>query len=249
MNREQLLNEEADTILQALPKDGDIKFYGCITTGKADRLKEMVENYPELAKILTRTVYPLRSAVMEYNIEFLQYLVSLGASVDICGDDHETALIKVIRRPHEDHMHKVNIPTAEKHAMKAAMINCLIELGAEVNAIDQNRRSVLQNAVVQVDTTEVLTEENPVSLDIIKNLLDHGADPNHQDSHGNTAMHYILGLADQNLNWPVDVAVRVINLLRKHKANTEITNSLGVSVSKKLNDTMMLYQMAFTHSS
>jgi cytohesin len=95
------------------------------------------------------------------------------------------------------------------------VVKLLLEAGAKLSATDTLKRTALDAACRRERT------------DIVRFLLDHGADPTTRDKDGNTAVMYaISGMIDapQSLGPDYDEVVR---LLAQHGAKLSAANSNG----------------------
>ena len=87
-----------------------------------------------------------------------------------------------------------------------------------INNIDINRQDDRGNSLL------IYSTQNNAS-DIVEFLLEKGCDPNSQNMHGNTALHYAIS----HKHFPIS------NLLIKYNASERIRNHLGLMPWECLN--------------
>jgi len=102
------------------------------------------------------------------DVEVINALIRGGCKVDSKNQSEDTLLAQVVR---------INLMPLEK---QLSYMDLLIKAGNDVNEVNVAKQSVLHIAVER--------DKNP----LVDLLLKHGAQPNEQDMHGNTAFYYAL---------------------------------------------------------
>ncbi len=111
---------------------------------------------------------PLILFTYEGEMELIEYLISVGANLDIQNNDGETALL-------------VALDLVNNNSKKQETAELLINAGANLNAQDQYGYTALHKAILKSDAT------------IIKKLLASGANGNIPNSYGETPLIFAVG--------------------------------------------------------
>ncbi|XP_028417225.1 uncharacterized protein LOC114541509 [Dendronephthya gigantea] len=156
---------------------------GADVKGKQDIVKYLVENGADVnsTDIDERSV--LHSAVTESKLDVVKYLVEHGADVNGKDTDGDTVLHFAVSEGKPD------------------IVKYLVENGADVNSTDFDERSVLHSAVTESAAVNAINRKNTNGstvlhsavakgkLEIVKYLVENGADVNRPDIDGLTVLH------------------------------------------------------------
>jgi ankyrin repeat protein/ketosteroid isomerase-like protein len=128
----------------------DLDVHDAAAAGRLERVKELVEREPSLANAVSAEGFPpMGLAAYLGNEEVVEYLISKGADVNFTAPSTGfTALTGAVSQRH------------------ARIADILVRHGAEVNHVYEGTLTPLLVATSQGD------------LDLVRLLLDHGADPN-----------------------------------------------------------------------
>ncbi len=158
-----LLQHGADPTVQdhsgLTPLMGLLSRHGGISESSLDAARQLLDAGAKTAR-QGRAIGPLQLASMHSDERMLSLLVDYGVNVHEIDSEGRTALAVAARAGNRD---------AVKH---------FVDL-LDVNETDQRRPSPLMLAV----------SANPIDLEIVSLLLDHGADPNVTDLDGSAALH------------------------------------------------------------
>ncbi|HSE22744.1 MAG TPA: ankyrin repeat domain-containing protein [Pyrinomonadaceae bacterium] len=116
----------------------------------------------------------LMAAASGVSAKKLQMLLAAGADLKVSNDDGETALMKAVQLQH-----------SVSPADRLPMIELLLKSGANVNAVDKRGNSPLLLSVVQFMSEAGGIIAHP---EIVRFLLDHGANAQSIDAHRKTAL-------------------------------------------------------------
>ena len=111
------------------------------------------------------------------------------------------------RDPYEDDTPLHEILSAQRldHAIKMAIVNILLQYGADIHATNARQQTPLH--VATFVSSDAMQDDAP----IVKALLDLGANPDVQDNRGNTALHNIVLRGHKNLKRQEKVVQMLLN--------------------------------------
>ncbi len=178
--------------------------------------KAVRENNPELLKNLKKPILnkiiknnpplpPLHKAAQLGSLKEVKYLLTQGLDLDAADFGGLTAL---------------------HHAAEGnflSIVNFLINQGADVNAEDYFGNTPLLHVA-----------HNPKGQAIIRRLIENGANVDHQNSLGNSALHNAVSF----------VVYENVKELFKHKINKELINNAGFTAYQELKN--KLKKITFT---
>lgn len=222
------LNKKINALWAQLPSELDLdeKFYARIMTGKTDKLRVIVEQYPLLKEIAKTDQSILLGPVYNYQPAMIQYLVNkLGLDTEFRrreGAFERTLLLEVLHQHHTSHRN-VNLSPEKKFDLKCATIKMLLDLHANIQATDCFGNAALHYAITNIQHIDVVTTNNAER--IIKILLKNQADPNQQNNVGKTSLHTLLCLNQFSL----DLIEPLIKLLIDHGAREDIGDKIGLT--------------------
>lgn len=223
------LNKTINALWEQVPEDLreslQEKFYAYISTGKAEKLKVLVEENPIMKEIALTDQSIISGPVYEYYPEMIKYLVAeLGIDVDFRRPEaiNRTQLSEVLFRHHRDHRN-VNFPDQVKFDLKCRTVEILLELGADVNAVDFLCDTSLHYAISRLGIRDLVELNN--GLAIIEMLLEKGANPNLQEHNGMTPLY----LALSNTQIPLFLLEPIVELLIQYGADETIADYKGIT--------------------
>ena len=195
-------------------------FAGCISAPEPKARPENVERFLKL-RGFEFDKNGFFNAVAQKDLAAINAFASAQFDLNVRDGDGRTALINAAARGHLD------------------VVRALIAVGADINAKDNSDRSALFHALEARydDVSDFLTSQPQIDLnargkngttalisyvwreraDVVKALLDRGADVNLQDNDGDTALH---GAAQNG-------QVEIVHLLLAKGANVNARNKVG----------------------
>ncbi|KAI9790609.1 MAG: hypothetical protein M1816_004941 [Peltula sp. TS41687] len=171
-------------------------------------LKLGLENYNVNIQEGTYGQTPLIYACRRGHLEAAQQLLELGADINLASENGRTALLEAIAAKHGDDADgSAALSLAACRGLYDTVKALLAKPDIEVNAMDQHERTALYLAAVYAETN---------GSEIIRALMEHGADPNICDGLGGVALSVaiergrtqvvrtLLELTTTNLSWADD---------------------------------------------
>lgn len=187
INAKTTLNGQT-ALHMAVGASSNIEIVNCLLSNRADI--SAIDNDGETI---------LQKAVRHGNIEIINCLLKNGADINTISENGETILQKAVANDKHDNIE---------------IINCLLENGADINAMDKNGKTALQEAVHykkhkvikylleneakhgELALFQAIEGKDVISAQI---LLNHGINPNAQDSEGNTPLHRAAKIGEANM--------------------------------------------------
>jgi serine/threonine-protein phosphatase 6 regulatory ankyrin repeat subunit A/serine/threonine-protein phosphatase 6 regulatory ankyrin repeat subunit B len=155
------------------------------------------------SEMVSDSIYFLPVTKQLPSLELVKYLVEHGADVNAKDEKNKTALHYATERG------------------SLEFVKCLVEHGADVNAKDEKNKTALHYATERRDSEMVrysiyfppVTKQLP-SLELVKYLVEHGADVNAKDEKNKTALHYATERRDSVYFSPVTKQLPSLELVK-----------------------------------
>lgn len=149
----------------------------------------------------------LMTAAGGASVETIKLLVAAGADIKATNNENESALMKAVTLDHR-YSPEVRLP----------IIDFLLNGGSDLNGVDKSGRTPLLHAVVQYMSEAGGVISHP---EVVKLLLDRGADVKLRDNEGNTALLLAIEVRNESPD--------IVRLLLGHGVEINAQNSKGES--------------------
>ena len=179
-----LYSDDCDDSDNSFDDNGPSEVYEAAKSGDAALLHELLQDMDDserahtfeakFVELIEGQLTPLLAAAMEGKTDCVKVLLSYKADVDGRG--------RVLRYGHVGGRYRLCTPlfvaSGNGHV---DILNCLIENGADVNAVTPDEGCI-----------PLMDASFNGRIDVIEFLVKHGANLDHQDKYGNTALHYAV---------------------------------------------------------
>lgn len=185
-----------------------------IQSNNLAKVKEILAADPQqLNKQIPYNSFPLFMAIEKLNVAMVKFLIEQGAKVNVVDDKGETALTKLVL---------VNPDNPARFGAIKELFQMFIAQNANIK--QQNRQG--ETALYILASRRMGKSTQPLKLEFMKLLIDHGARPRGQDKAEKPLLHNVMEHMTKDENSTCNV-VETITFLVENGADVDAVNKDG----------------------
>lgn len=232
-----LVSDYKLSLLFLIPKKNLSNFWYLSKKDKIDFYINALENVNQVEDIKEMTA--LIIAADSGDGELIDILIKLGANVNIKDEESKTALMRAAYRGNKNIVQKliacgadVNFLGYLENFTQKTFFQVIVQTGRKeiieilIKYIDVNEKSGYGGTALSMAITHRYA-------DIVKFLIENGADVNLQNNEGNTALMSVADLPNHAHETQVDLTLEIINILIHYGAKIEMQDANGQTALDK----------------